>query len=376
MNNNLVKNKIYQGFYTFNREEYFSFFKIDDKDTAVDIITNQNFNLDKFTTIYYDVNLNYIKYIKHLYKNNKDLSLFLKKDSITVHLNTFFSKILRFFNLQEYTELSSTDIGKEKLDSVISKLKKYTRRYMDQPSIDIYAKHLEQFQSIKDILSVLPTELTEKVNPFWVKILQDGSLFTWSADYPIEAYELFNYFGFNVLTHVSENKKNVTNKYKKILEEYIPICESIHDDVLTTFKQKNKNLFTEKLKEAFSTLENENEIAKELNDEDLLKEIDILKNELKDIEDKIEKLIADDSFINLNIYDWFPELLYPVPDDYTIEEIKFIYFSLTDVISYIKNNDIYPYYDNKLKIYLLSTKEFNEDLHKKVFNIFKLKNFF
>jgi hypothetical protein len=52
MNNNLVKNKIYQGFYLFNREEYFSFFKINDKNEAIDIISNQNFDLDKFTKRY------------------------------------------------------------------------------------------------------------------------------------------------------------------------------------------------------------------------------------------------------------------------------------------------------------------------------------
>jgi hypothetical protein len=374
MNNNLVKNKIYQGFYTFNREEYFSFFKINNDDTVVDIITNQNFDLDKFIIIYHDVNSNYIKYIKYLYKNDKSLKVFIKKDYIDVHLNTFFSKILRFFGLQDYKELSSTDNNKEKLNSVIFKLKKYTRRYMDQPSVDIYVKHLEQFKSINNILSVLPTELTEKVNPFWAKILQDGSLFTWSADLPIKAYDAFNYFGFNVL-EIFKNKEIIKNKYKEILNSYIPTCETICDEIFKNFKDKNKELLESKFQDALATLNAEIKQAQENDDNDLLMEINVIRGELDIIKEKT-LITIENLKIDTNIEEWFPDLLYPIPDNSEIQELVSLYTEFKTTINTITEHGTYPYYNKDLIDFIKNDPRLTDTFFKQFFNIFVLRNYF
>ena len=384
MQQNLIENKIYQGFYVFNREEYFSFFKLKDENTAIDIITNKIFELDKFNTIYYDVNDLYIKYIRSVYKNDKNLNVFIKKDYVDVHLNTFFSKILRFFNLKDYTELTSIDIGKEKLNNVILKLKKYTKRYMDQSSIDIYVKHLEKYQTINEVLSILPTELIQKNNPFWAKILQDGSMFIWNYDVPIEAYDLLNYFEFRILDvykdkEIIENKQKeitdcVENKYKEIINCYTPTCERICDELLISFRTKNKSIFEDKLNNALSTLEIETKQAQESNDNDLLMEIEIIKSELDNI--KTEKLkLIDNLEINTNIEEWFPDLLYPIPTDDSIDDIRYIYIEIKNTIDAL-SKEIYPYFSDKTKNFLKEGKFFNHDIVEKLFKFFLLKRYF
>lgn len=320
---NLKENKICKGYYIKENEKRFCFFKKISNDLYIDVITNEEIKLNKFDIVEYDYNLLEYKHCFKYFKNNKDYNIFLVKDIDTIIKNQFFNKILRFFDLEDYKIIYEKNINPEILNKVITKVQKYSKRYIGFRESINYAKQLNCAETILEILTFLPHEFIEKITPFWIDILKNNSSEYFSIfSYSIEEITYYNNFNLSLFLNFKDKNSSDERVMQKI--------QTIRTNEENLYLKNCSDKVYKRLQEARITLENELVIAKETNDEDLIFEINIISDELQKIEDTIS---------NLNFYEdvitWWPELLYPVPfvdrfvrnedDVFLLERIKDYY---------------------------------------------------
>jgi Holliday junction resolvase-like predicted endonuclease len=233
--------------------------------------------------------------------------------------NSFYSKTLRYFELDDSKLIFKKDIDKTILCQVIQKVQKFTKHFLGIQESIIYAKQLSHLECIFDVLTFFPKELTDKITPFWLTELKSNENYFPVITYPIGDMQEYNKFNLNIYLNHKDRALN-----NKIIENYI---ESIRRKEESVYEKMCSDKILTRLKEARITLENELYIAKENNDEDLIFEISIISEELQKIEENIP---------NINFYDdaiaWWPDLLYPVPfvekfernegDVYMLERIR------------------------------------------------------
>lgn len=300
-NINLDQNKIYKGYYIKDAKKHFCFFKKISDELYIDAITNEDVRLGKIDVIEYNYSESEYKHCFSYFKNNKNNNIFLVKDIDTIIKNDFYNKILRFFDLESYELIYKKDVNSEILNKVISKVQKFSKRYIGFAESVNYAKQLTYAETILEILTFLPHEFIEKITPFWINILKDnGEQYFPIISYSIEQITYYNRFNLNLFLNFKDKASSDQNIIKKI--------NTIRETEEKLYEKNCADKVYKRLSEARITLENELVIAKETNDEDLIFEINVISEEL----DKIEKNI-----VNLNFYEdvieWWPELLYPVP---------------------------------------------------------------
>lgn len=302
-NSNLIEGKIYKGFYVKNDKNYFCYFVIDETKTqAVDIFTNERFKIYNFTSIEYECDQSELKHLRKIYKNNKNSEIFVQKNSEDAFINYNFNRILRFFELLDYSDIFKDDIDQKTLNNVILKIQNYVKRHIGIIESIEYTKQLKKAKTILEVLTFIPKELIDKNKiPFWIDILkQNTNKFIPAYYQPMNKILEYNKYDLNIFVNHTDR-----NLHKSIIEEKI---ENIKNNENFVYENKCKNKIFERIKEARITLENELIIANNTNDEDLIFEINIIKEELEKIENQVD---------NINFYDavieWWPDLLYPVP---------------------------------------------------------------
>jgi hypothetical protein len=307
--NYLEKNKIYQGVFSYEEKEYFCFFRLSDKKGyAINVITQQEFLLIDLKTIEYDYHVPLFKFLKKRYEILKTLDIFKvdnkSEDSLkTIHKNLHYSNILRFFKLENYEHLISKTPKQEDLNKVILKLKKYISRYIGEKDTLVYIEQIKKFKTILEILYFLPEEFLEKIKPFWFETLRYGDEnFKFFKTINIPLMEKCNEFGFIA--------PEIYNENKHILKEKFLDLERQDDE---NYREKCMGVINAKLEEARKTLENELIEAKNINDEDLKMEINIIKEELDDVEKHVTEIVKNLTTED-EIITWWPEILYPVPE--------------------------------------------------------------
>jgi len=318
-NSNLVDGKIYKGVYPNGDKNYFCYFLIDETKTqAIDVFTNERFKIHNFSFIEYNCDKAELKHFKKIYKDNKNKQIFIEKKPEDNFNNYNYNKILRFFELSDYTEIFKDDIDLKILNNVILKIQKYVKKYIGIIESIEYAKQLKNAKTVFEILTFIPKELIDQNKiPFWIDILKTNTPRFVPAYYqPMNKILEYNKYDLNIFVNHTDREL-----HKSIVEQKI---ENIKRNEKIIYENKCKNKILDRLKDARITLENEFVIASNTNDEDLIFEINIIKEELQ----KIEHGISDINFYSPSI-DWWPDLLYPVPivdvfesDEQTLFELK------------------------------------------------------
>jgi hypothetical protein len=331
MNIELENNKIYKGNYILNDINYFCFFK-KTKNGIVDVITNEIIDFEKIYMVHHIFDISFYKLLRLKYKKTKDKNLFKELEAQTYHLILYYSKILRFFNLDDLNLIKDKNTEKEILNRVIEKIQKYSKRYIGQQASLIYAEQLKKFNNLKEIFSFLPNEFLEKVNPFWVDVLKGSQEFIFSSNYPLDLIESCNKFDYNLY-----DIENIKNTFDQKIEN---LKSKILKDKTENYRQKAKTLLNRKILEANETLENEIIQALKTGDSDLLKEISIIQDKIKEIENNLDLLLSKIT-PDQEEKEWFPELLYPfekINIDYNLnKEINFETNEDVQSLYYIKN---------------------------------------
>jgi len=313
--------KIYKGHYTIEEKEFICFFTInkENKTQALDFITNDLYDINQFYTIDYELTLSELNYYKKLYDFTKDKSIFIVKSIENCTKNVEFFNLLRFFNLKDYKDIFEKETDQKTLNFVVDKIQKYTQRYIGKESAAIYAEQLKKYNSIFEILTLLPFEILSLNIPFWVFELKTH----------IQVYIEFYVCSINELKNCNRYNFKIKDVWenKNILQDKID--EIILNDSLR-HKENCINLLKNRLNEANQTLLKEKTEAKNTNDEELLQEIEIIQDEFKEIEKYIESE-------NINYedtpYEWWPSLLYPVVEIYK-EDSNLDFQILDDMFSY------------------------------------------
>lgn len=315
---NLEKNKIYKVIYNNNNIDYFTFIQINDEMThGIDVFTKEEYNLKQLSSIILDYKQDEYKHALKLYSvfNNKNIFILKNPNDLIIDLDLNY--ILRFFELPTSSIIFEENIEESILNNVISKTESFFSRYIDTNSLSVYIKQIKKFKQINDILMFVPKEFLSKKTPFWVDEIVYYGNYNPIYSFSIEDIELCNKFDLNILDSI-KNRESFFNKIEeKIIEikEYQKQCYINH----------NKSLLLKRISQALLTLENEKFIAEKENDEELSFEINIIKSEIKKIEENIDKI----DFFN---YPFWPDLLMPDQSqiffedgsEFALEQLKWI----------------------------------------------------
>jgi hypothetical protein len=313
-NLNLDKNKIYRIHYVIDETEYFSFSKIHNDDFFIDVITNNIYDADKINRINYsDINLKVFKYFSKLYTKEKNIHLF--KCSNYDENILLYVDVLRFFNLK-LSDLTQNNKSIFLIKKTISKIEKYLKRYFDNKIVNNYINYIKMFDDINYILSYKPYELLSSNNVdklFWVE------KFTSNINFKSKVFEIKkNIFESCILTNLNLND-NINDT--SLIEIEMKKLIKIEEQNLINFKKESEKKYKEeitsnlldRIKKAKETLTKETDYAKTVNDEDLLFEINVIIDSIKETEEKVFTIIKN---INLatDVNCFWPDILYPLPD--------------------------------------------------------------
>jgi hypothetical protein len=295
------ENRFFKGIYEKNNKEYFSYFKIKENDEAINILTNEILKIQNFKVINHSFDLKEYKIYRKIYLKYKTDDIFINEDVETQILNYNYSNILRFFNLKNYKLIFEKNIEKQILENVISILQKYSQKYIGISESFEYAKQLKNAPTIYDALCFIPYDFCYYNKHWWIDILRElyHEKHTTIYSFSIKNIKLYNDYGLNIFETYADDD-NFKNKIIQRVE-------------LIEHQQKEKHInycvekITNRINEAMVHLDNEYESAKKLNDEDLIFEINVIKEELQKI---LNKRFEIDYFTD--VCNWWPELLYPV----------------------------------------------------------------
>jgi hypothetical protein len=306
---NLSYNDIYQGIYTLNNEEYFCLMKKKDENHFLDLITGDLREIKNFNIIILYNEISFVKYIQLKYKTNKNLDIF-KFNNYNFSEYRKYINILRFFNLSTPYVITSPIVEQSILDDVIEKIKKYFKKYDKSNMVDIYITQLKKFNTLKDILNFCPKELLDIKIPFWISIIKDYEFYDYRLTMiPCKTIETINILNLNVID-IYGNREKIENEINKLIEVD-----------RKTYREKSKIVIEKRIKDGKETILNEINDAKEKKDVETIFEINIIKEEL----DKIETCIGhtiNNLEMETNPEEWWPELLYPIPEDIRIDNIE------------------------------------------------------
>jgi hypothetical protein len=319
--------KIFKGLYLIKNEEYFRFFKTNpDFKTGTDVITKEVFNLSDFFTVNFAIDDSHYKYVYNSYQKDKNNIIF-KNNTENIQKNQFYFKTLRFFDLNDSDIIFQENVDKEILDNVILKIQKFSKRYMGKKLTEEYVKQLKHFTSIIEVLSFLPDILVEKIKPFWIEEIIQNKHVDFLI-FKIKDAIMFNTYNISLFKNFSNREENI-QEIDKIIEHFLNTEDFI-------YKKKRVDMLSKIINEAKKTLSNETEIAIKYKDEDLLKEINIILDEIKTVENNLNNIdfYNVDEFGN---YLWWPEILYPIKNILdiafrneisSVENMKYCYISI------------------------------------------------
>jgi hypothetical protein len=133
--NLITDDTICKGYYHVNNIVYFSFFK-KEKDQYKDVITNEIFDESAFFTIHAVIDQKELYHLIKKYKKTKNKEIFNNDKWVNyAYRDVFFSKLLRFFDLNHYEDLYSSDFDFSKQKNKIYKIAK---KYIGQGNAEIY----------------------------------------------------------------------------------------------------------------------------------------------------------------------------------------------------------------------------------------------
>ena len=309
-NMNLNQNKIYKIHYHLNGIEYFSFSKLAGKEVLRDIITDNIYKFENISSISYeDINPKIIKYFFKLYKKENNINIFKYYDYIDQNLHLYVD-VLRFFNLK-YEDLIQNNKNVNIINYIINKCKKYLKKYFDSYFIEEYITNLNTFSDINYILSYKPNEILNKNNQdkfFW----SDKFISFQKSEYilfnlPNETFKSFKCpLELDINVFISDKQKHKTHIQNSKLN-YLNNLEK-------EYKEEIIKIITEKIKEGKNTLEKEKDFAQKTKDDDLIFEIDIITEKLLELENTIFNKIENSLFLDTNLFEFWPDLLYPIPN--------------------------------------------------------------
>jgi hypothetical protein len=310
----LKNNYLYKITYNENGEEYFCYvYKTKNSEKIINSITNEEFNIEKALVIEIVRNYAEYRYFYKIYSRYKDNSIFKIKDIEKQIQNISYLPILRFFNLTDWSLIFEKNPERDLLDSVIKKLQIYYGRYFGFIESIEYSKQLKHAESIYEILTFIPKEFYEKNKHFWINILKEQykEQHTTIYSFTIKDIKDYNHYRLNLF----ENYKDNDSLKSKVMYQ----IKWIETSQKENFINKCASKILDRIKEANITLDNEYETALKLNDEDLIFEINVIKEELN----KIQNDIFNINFFT-DVVEWWPELLYPIPTniDYFTPELK------------------------------------------------------
>lgn len=331
-------NTCYKASYEKNGKLYRCFLKKINEEEYGDVLTDQIIKVqDIYSIEYKPIDLGIVRYLIKMYEvcQNKEIfsddELFDKDfNTITLHY-----KILKFFNLNwnELFEPQISDFTKEK---VLRKWKWYVKKRLGEKNTNIYVDQLKLYNNIIDILCFMSEEMVaNEIIPFWnnhIKIYFQGS-YRWMRACT-ELLESYNKFGY---TYIDIELEKNWEKYRIITEENF---HNVKNEIIDLYKNQCLEKINERIVEAFDTLEKELKEAEESKDEDLKIEIKFIKEELenvnKTITEKIENLPNDIDVIYSTL-EWWPDILYPVPEINTKDEYLDRYEHAKKLMLYFRN---------------------------------------
>jgi hypothetical protein len=333
---NLEENKIYKIYYEKDSVNYFSFVKKQINGLLIDDITGTIFKPEQIKIIsYQEINDNILYFLRKKYKKNKDRSLFIVNEEIETECLTSYIKLLRFFDL-DYKEFTKDVNDKHILDKVINKCKKYVKRYVNETILNRYIIQLEKFKNISDIISFCPSEIYSIKKLFWTENFIGSYKYKIVLyNVPINRVEFFNELNldWNLLFVNTDQNKHIREQYQ---DNFISLKASYLNQLGEEFKQKITFIINERLIDAKNTLQKEKVYAEETKDEDLLVEVQIIDKMILDLEKTVFNEIKELD-IDIDLFNFWPELLYPVPDivlkDFVFNEKTEI---LNDIMEWFK----------------------------------------
>jgi hypothetical protein len=310
---NLDKNKIYKIHYYINNIEYFSFSKLAGKNIFRDVITKILYRFEDISNvIYHEVDPKLIKYYLNIYKKEKNINVFLLSNYIYENI-FYYIDILRFFDLK-YEDLIKNNKNKDIKNKIINKCEKYLKKYFDDSIFKNYISNIKKFDDINYILSYKSPEILNDKNEY--------KLFWCDKYIPFEKYEsILCGFSNNILNYFDTLKIDI-NTFIYDKQSYKSNIHNIKLIIKKEYKEKVLNTLKNRINISKNTIKNEKEYAKSTNDDDLIFEINTIEGIIFNLENTILDIVHDD-ILNVELYNFWPDLLYPIPSE--IENIKKIY---------------------------------------------------
>lgn len=313
------------GFYSFNSKRHLAV--LENASNLLDVITGRKFKLEELESVSYaPLAESLYKYYNQQFKIYCDSRALTDTELYETGIGILYAPLLRFFKLR-YSELFESKNTEETLTYVVDKCKKYLSRYVDKCYIKTFEQQASLFSNVVQIFSFLPEEIKSKKVPFWhtiaAELLNDKFVYPLSGGLTDEIVQKCNQFKFD-LSYMLQNKDEFCKTVKTMKKD---LLEKISSDYRNNILKNAK----ERLSEANTTLTEELEYAKTVNDTDLLQEVETIFDLIKELESNIEQQVADLP-VTIEIIEWWPDLLYPAPKlkfEFTEE-----YYDLHSIESY------------------------------------------
>ena len=261
-------------------KDYFRIIKRTEKGFK-DIITGETVLLESFYKLSFNnVTRDFIKYLKIMYKQTKDVSIFEDCEFLETSIFSGTMDILRFFKLRpsEYNNPS-----KDILINIANKIKKYMKRYIDETKANEYYNVLKDVEKISVLLSFWPLEIGKI--PIYLK----------SYITPVRFIENIYYY-------------NIFNIPEILYANFSLPGQPYMDKV----RNKLKEFVLSRSNEAKQLLNDEKIEAKKQNDLDSIFEIDTVLDIIKNEEEALDYNLSQRDTINDALSFW-PEILLPAP---------------------------------------------------------------
>lgn len=262
-------------------KDYFRIIKRTEKGFK-DIVTGETVLLESFYKLSFNnVTKDFIKYLKMLYRQTKDPSIFEDCEFLETSIISGTIDILRFFKLKHF---EYTNPSKDILLGIANKIKKYMKRYIDEAKANEYYIVLKEVEKISVLLSFWPSEIDK--TPVYLKNYITPVRFIENIYY----YNIFNIPEI-LYANFSLSGQSYMSKVRDKLKEFIIIRSN----------------------EAKQLLDDEKKEAKKLNDLDSIFEIDTVLDIIKKEEDALDYNLSTRDTIN-DVLSFWPEILLPAPN--------------------------------------------------------------
>lgn len=302
---------------------------LENSEKLLDCITGKRFQREELDTIYYTApSKTLYKYLDSQFRKHRDKIALTVPELYETGIGSMCVPLLRFFNL-DYQELFAETNSKETISKVVAKCKRYLKRYVTLEVASAYAEQASLFTRVLDIFSFLSIEIRKKIIPFWhtlsLELFGEKIIYSLCDGINTEILKKCNALEISLAENLVV-KKNFNDLIEDTKEKLVQQIHSEYKELITKAAHQ-------RLSEANTTLSEELEYAKTVNDQDLLVEVETIWSSIKELEATIDQQIAELP-VTMQVIDWWPDLLYPAPK--VMFEYTEPYYYLLEIQDYFK----------------------------------------